>query len=285
VTPAAAAALDEPGQAVRAAGADLGDAIHAEWTKLRTLAGTYWLLLGAMVVTIGVGAAVAGSFSCPPSACTLAQTGADPAKISLTGVYLGQAVVAVLAVLAVGNEYSTGMIRVTLTAMPRRLTMLSAKAVVLAGCALAAGVVAVLGSVLAAGTILPGRGLTTANGYPLLSLTNGTDLRAAVGAVLYLMLVALFALGLTMAVRESAVAMGAILALIYLFPLASALIGDQVWSRRLDQIGLLPAGLDVQATVNVRSLSLTPWQGLGVVALWAVGALLLGGLALRFRDA
>jgi len=63
------------------------------------------------------------------------------------------------------------------------------------------------------------------------------------------------------------------------------LIGDQVWSRRLDQIGLMPAGLDIQTTTNVQSLSLTPWQGLGVVALWAVGALLLGGLVLRLRDA
>ena len=54
-------------------------------------------------------------------------TGADPAKISLTGVYLGQVIVALLAVLAVGGEYGTGMIRVTLAATPRRLTMLAAK--------------------------------------------------------------------------------------------------------------------------------------------------------------
>jgi ABC-2 type transport system permease protein len=169
--------------------------------------------------------------------------------------------------------------------MPRRLTVLSAKAAVLAGCVLAAGVVAVLGSVLAGRLILPGRGMTVANGYQLLSLTNGADLRAAFGAALYLVLIALFALGLATAIRESAVAIGAVLALLYLFPLASVLIGDQVWSRRLDQIGLMPAGLDIQTTTNVRSLPLTPWQGLGVAALWAVGALLLGGVVLRFRDA
>jgi ABC-2 type transport system permease protein len=285
VTPAAAVVLDRPGHAVRAAGTDLRDAIHAEWTKLRTLTGTYWLLVAVAALTIAVGAATAAAFSCPPSACTLAQTGADPARISLTGIDVGEAVVAVLAVLAVSNEYSTGMIRVTLTAMPRRLTVLCAKAAVLAGCVLAAGVVGVLGSVLAGRLILPGRGMTAANGYQPLSLANGADLRACVGSVLYLMLIALFALGLATAVRESAVAIGAALALLYLFPLASAIIGDQVWSRRLEQIGLMPAGLDIQTTTNVRSLPLTPWQGLGVTALWAVGALLLGGLVLRFRDA
>jgi ABC-2 type transport system permease protein len=53
----------------------------------------------------------------------------------------------------------------------------------------------------------------------------------------------------------------------------------------MQQIGPLSAGLDVQATIGVKSLSLTPWQGLGVVALWAVGALLLGALVLKRRDA
>lgn len=55
--------------------------------------------------------------------------------------------------------------------------------------------------------------------------------------------------------------------------------------RLLEQIGPMSAGLDAQATMGLKSLPLTPWQGLGVVALWAAGALLLGGLALRIRDA
>ena len=80
-------------------------------------------------------------------------------------MYLGQAVIAVLGVLVIGGEYGTGMIRVTLAAMPGRLTVLSAKAVIVTGCALAAGALAVLGSVLAGRLILPGRGLTAANGY------------------------------------------------------------------------------------------------------------------------
>ena len=76
-------------------------------------------------------AAAAAAFHCPP-ACAPGQTGADPAKIGLTGVYLGQVVIALLAVLAIGGEYGTGMIRLTLTAMPRRLTAFAAKALVTA---------------------------------------------------------------------------------------------------------------------------------------------------------
>jgi ABC-2 type transport system permease protein len=56
-------------------------------------------------------------------------------------------------------------------------------------------------------------------------------------------------------------------------------------ARHLDQIGPLPAGLDAQATTGISSLPLTPWQGLGVVALWTVGAVPVGSLALKFRDA
>ncbi len=282
---AASATATAPGNAVRTAGADLRDALHAEWTKLRTLASTFWLLLGAAALTIAVSAAVAAAFSCQPGACALAQTGADPAKISLTGIDLGQAVVVVLAVLAVGGEYSTGMIRLTLAAMPRRLTVLSAKAAVLTGCVTAAGVVAVLGSMLAGRLILPGRGLSAANGYSLLSLANGPDLRAAVGSVLYLALIALLALGVTTAVRDSAVGIGLVLGVLYLFPIVSAVIPDRVLARHLEQIAPMTAGLYIQATTGVQALPLTPWQGLGVLALWALGALILGALVLRLRDA
>ena len=253
------------------------EAIHAEWTKLRTLASTGWLLLGLVALTVAVSAATVAATAGAPAL--------DLAKLSLTGIQAGQAVVAILAVLAISNEYSTGMIRVTLTAMPRRLPVLSAKAALVGGLVLAAGAVAVLASVLAGRLILPGRGFTPANGYQLLSLGNGPDLRAACGSVLYLALIALLSLGIAAAVRDSAVAIGTVLALLYLFPIVAAVVSNQHWQRHLEQIGPMTAGLYIQATVGVHALPLTPWQGLGVLALWAAGALILGGLVLRFRDA
>ena len=145
------------------------------------------------------------------------------------------------------------------------------------------GAVGVLASMLAGRLILPGRGLTPAHGYPPLSLA-GPDLRAAAGSVLYLGLVALLALGVAVAIRDSAVAIGAVLGLLYLFPVIATAL-DPDWRRHLEQIGPMSAGLSIQATAGLRSLPLAPWQGLGVLALWAAGALLIGAAALRLRDA
>jgi ABC-2 type transport system permease protein len=250
--------------------------LHAEWTKLRTAGGTGWLLLAVVVLTTAVGAAMAGSVTCHAAGgCSQ-----DPAKLSLTGVYLGQAAAAILAVLAIGGEYSTGMIRLTFAAMPRRLSVLAAKAAVVTGLTLTAGTVAAAGSVLAGQLILPGHGL----GGPPLSLGNGADLRAALGSALYLALVGLLSLGVATAVRDSAAAIGIVLGLLFLFPLLTA-TASGAWRRHLEQIAPMTAGLDIQATTNVRALPLTPWQGLGVLAAWAAAALLAGGLLLRLRDA
>ena len=249
------------------------DALHAEWTKLRTLAGTWWLLLGA------------AAFSCQPGACAARQTGADPARISLTGVDVGQVVIALLAVLTIGNEYGTGMISVTLTATPRRLVAFAAKALVTAACTLGASLLAVGGAALAGRLILPAKGLSAANGYGPLSLASAAGLRAAGGSVLYLTLIALLAFGVIAAVRDSAAGTGVVLGVLLLFPTASAVIPDQVLARHLEQLGPMTAGLYIQATVGVQSLPLTPWQGLGVTAAWAAGALILGAAVLRLRDA
>ena len=110
-------------------------------------------------------------------------------------------------------------------------------------------------------------------------------LRAACGSVLYLVLIGLVSLGIATAVREAAVAIGLVLGLLYVFPVVTSVIGNQHWQRHLEQIGPMTAGLNIQATTNLSSLTLTPWQGLGVLAAWAAGSLLLGAAVLRFRDA
>lgn len=260
-------------------------ALHAEWTKFRTVASMPWLLAAMAAATLAVGAAASAAYGCTPGYCRPAETAADPAKIALTGLYVGQVLAAAAGVLVVGGEYGSGMIRVTLTAMPCRLHVLGAKAMVLTTGVLAAALVGVLGSVAAGRLLLPSRGLSVANGYLLLSLGNGADLRAALGSVLYLGLIALLALGIATAVRDSGAAIGAVLALLFLFPIITSVLPDHVLARHLDQLAPMTAGFYVQATVGVKSLPLSPWQGLGVVALWALGALLLGGVVLRLRDA
>jgi ABC-2 type transport system permease protein len=255
--------------------------LHAEWTKLRTVAGPAWLLAAAAAATIAVSTVATAAVRCPAGqACPV-----DPAKLSLTGVEFGQAIVAILAVLVVSNEYSTGMICVTLTAMPRRVTVLAAKAIILTGLVLAAGTVAVLGSVLAGRLILPGHGFTPAHGFAPLSLGDGPVLRAALGSVLYLALIGLLSLGTATAVREAAVAIGIVLGVLYMFPIVASVVTNAHWQRHLQQIGPMNAGLAIQATTGLRSLPISPWAGLGVLAAWAAAALGAGALLLRLRDA
>jgi ABC-2 type transport system permease protein len=251
-------------------------AIAAEWAKTWSEPGTAWLLAALVVLSVAVSTVTIATARCPAAGC-----GQDPARISLAGVYLGQAIAALAGVLAIGGEYATGMIRVTLTAIPRRGRLLAAKALVLAGPVLAASALAVGASVLAGQLILPGHGFTPANGF---DLVTGAMWRAALCAIGYLTLVALLGLGVATVVRDSTAAIGIALGLLYLFPVVSMVAGRSA-QRHLQQIGLMSAGLDSQTTVGLHGLALTPWQGIAVVALWAVCALALGGAVLRRHDA
>jgi ABC-2 type transport system permease protein len=249
-------------------------ALHAEWTKLRTAPGTGWLLLGAAVTTGGVSALSSAVSNCVRRPC-----GLDPAKVSLTGVTVGQAVVAIVAVLVIGNEYATGMMRVTLTALPRRIEVLAAKAAVVTAAVLAAVVPGVAAALLAGRAILPGHGL------PALDLGAEPVLRAGIGSVLYLTLVALLSLGVTAIVRSSPAAIGIVLGLLYVFPIVTMAVSDKDVQRHLEQLGPMSAGLSVQATLGLHELPIGPWQGLGVLAGWAATALVVGGVLLHRRDA
>jgi ABC-2 type transport system permease protein len=255
------------------------NAVHAEWTKLRTVPSTAWLLLAVIALTVGASAMATAIVKCP------ATCGADTTKLSLTGILLGQAAVAALAVVVVTAEYGTGMIRVSLAAVPRRSVLLAAKALVVTAVVLVAGTISVLGSVLAGRIQLPGNGFTAANGFAALSILHGATLRAAAGSVLYLVLIGLFALGLSVALRDSGLTTAVVLGVMYVIPLIGDVIISPVWQHRLDRWAPTNAGMAIQATRNVAGLPIGPWQGLGVLALWAAAALAAGWLVLRLRDA
>ncbi|HEV8275218.1 MAG TPA: ABC transporter permease, partial [Streptosporangiaceae bacterium] len=167
---------------------------------------------------------------------------------------------------------------------PRRITVLAAKAAILTGQVLVTGTIAVLGSLLAGRLILPGNGISPSHGYPALSPGDGPVLRAAVGSVLYLALIALLSLGAAAVLREAAAAIG-VVGLLYVFSIIGAVAGSPDLARHIQQIGPMTAGLAVQATTGLSSLPISPWAGLGVLAAWAASALLIGGLLLRQRDA
>ncbi len=261
----------------------MSDALRAEWTKLRTLTSTWWLTIAIVATTVVAGGVIAASTHVPPPG-TPDGVGQDPTKLALIGVDLGQAVVAVLAILAVTEEYGTGMIHVTLAATPRRAVTLAAKALNIVGLSLLAAIPAVIGSLIAGRLLLPVSGLNPAHGYALISITHGATLRAAVGSVLYLELIALLSLGIGTILRDTATATGTILALLYLPPLLAQLISGP-WRRHIEQLAPMTAGLAIQATRNIQSLPISPWAGLAILTAWAAGTLLLGLAVLATRDA
>lgn len=256
------------------------EALHAEWTKLRTLASSYWLLVGLLALTVAVGALVV-------AAASVTSTGAhqDTTKLALTGIDVGQ-VMAILVGVAVGSgEYGSGMVLLTLAAVPRRGRVLAAKAAVVAAVVVVAGTLAVLASILIGRLVLPGGGFTHAHGYPLLSLAHGSTLRAAAGSVLYLGLVALLGLGVAFLVRDSGTAIGVVLGLLLIFPIVAASVNDSHLKRHIQQVGPMTAGLSIQATTGLHGLAISPWAGLGVLGLWAAGALAVGLAVFGRRDA
>ncbi|RSM52773.1 ABC transporter permease [Actinoplanes sp. ATCC 53533] len=247
--------------------------LHAEWTKLRTEPAARWLLPGIVVATVLTSLFAVAAASCEGRGC-----GFDPAVLSLTGVQLGQALVVLLAVRAIGGEQGTGLLRTTFIAAPRRTVVLAAKAVLIGGLVLAAGTVAVLGCLAAGRAILP------ANGIAAPSLADGPTLRAAVGSVLYLALIGLLALGVAAAIRDSAASAGAVFALLYAVPLVAAAISDPELQRTLRRLAPTTAGLAVQATTGLDDLPIGPWAGLAVLAGWSAASLLLGALVLQHSD-
>jgi ABC-2 type transport system permease protein len=259
-------------------------AVRAEWTKLRTLPSTWWLLLAAVALTVLIG--WAGTATLDIRHCVAPYCYEDTTKISLIGVRVSQAAVVILAVLAVTSEYGTNLIKSTLAAVPGRLTVLTSKLVVVVGVTVAAGVLGVLGSLWAARAVLPGNGFTVANGYPPLSLADDLTLRAAVGSIAYLGLIAVLGLGVGAIVRDTAGAVTVVLMLLYGSPMLALVISDERWQHRLHRWSPMDAGLTIQATRDLAATThIGPWAGLGVLAAYAGAALVGGAVLFRLRDA
>jgi ABC-2 type transport system permease protein len=226
-------------------------ALRAEWTKLRTARGTAWLPLVIVLATAGLGAAVSAVAAPGTTSCA---DGCDPARLALSGVYLGQIPAVILGVLAATTEYHGGLIAVTLAATPRRPVVFAAKAVAVAAAALPAALLGVAGSVLA------GQALLTRNGFAW-SLTDGPALRIAAGAVLHLGLVALLGYGAGSAVRDTAAALGGVLALLYLTTFFARFVTAEPWHGYIERYAPMSGGPGVLSVYTAAALA----AGIGVL--------------------
>jgi ABC-2 type transport system permease protein len=252
------------------------EVLASEWWKLRTVRSTLWTLTAVTVFNVTT-AAVLG-IVLPRSLSTRQQAGmSDPVRLSLGGLHLSQVAIGVLGVLVVTSEYSSGMIRATLAAVPARRLVLSAKVAVLALLAMVAGLATCFGAYFAFQVLLPG-------GSPLgVPLSDPGVVRAVAGAGLYLAALALLGLGLGVILRSSAGAIAGLFGLLFVPSLIMALLPAS-WQDTAGRY--LPMNAAESAyTVHHQAHTLAPWTGLGVFCAYAAAALVTGFVLIGRRDA
>ncbi|MFJ9948054.1 ABC transporter permease subunit [Kitasatospora sp. NPDC091207] len=248
--------------------------LRSEWTKIRSVRSTVWTLALAFVVTLGIGALLSlltnnnfnefrGDTDIP----------FDATGTAFSGIILGELAIIVFGVLAIGNEYSSGMIRVTLAAVPQRGTLLAGKAVVLGALAFAVSLVT------AFITFFVGQALL---GDHSTSLGEPHVLRAVFGAAMYLTLLCLFSAGVTAMLHNQTLALGVLVPFFFLLsPILSAVPKVKTLAHYFPDY----AGSRMMLVYEQHGQPYGPWAGFAICLAWTVAALAGGALVLKNRDA
>lgn len=267
-----------PAPATRNAG--FGHLLAAEWTKIRSVRSTVWTLILLLVVTVGFTALLTLAISASWGRSRPAADAAiidDPVAVILgTGITFGQLTICVLGVLVIASEYSSGVIRASLLAVPRRMPMLAAKLVVFAVIVLIVGEVAAFGSFFAGSAIL--------HSHAPVALGDPGVTRAVVGAGLYLTVLGWFSMAIGSLLRHTAGAITTAIGVAFALPIIGGFLPGS-WGQHVDNYLPTVAGeMITQARQGVNQV-LSPWQGFGVFCIWT--AVLLAGAFyfLQRRDA
>jgi ABC-2 type transport system permease protein len=294
--------------------AGLVGTIRSEFTKLRSVRSTYWTIAALFIVGVGIaaiaGAAIANNIHNNPGN----KAGMDSTQAVLGGFFeLGQLVIAVLGALVITSEYSTGMIRTSLTAMPRRGNVYAAKLIVFTAVTLVVTVVtsfvaffvgeALLSNSGVAASLFhsvtipanammhppaggPGSGPPVATFSGTIVISSGAVLTAIIGSALFVSSVALIAFGLGSIIRHSAGAITSAIGLMFVVPIIVQILPN-TW--RWDIMRFFPdeAGRVLSVTIAGQSNQhlWSAWPQFGVTLVWAAVLLVVGGYLFRKRDA
>jgi ABC-2 type transport system permease protein len=248
----------------------------SEWTKLRSVRSTRWSLLIALVLIIGIGILACVVFESRwPHLAPHERAHFRPLRANLAGVNFAQLAFGVLGVLVMTAEYSTGMIRSSFSAVPKRLPVLWAKAIVFGLVAFVISLPAVFIVFVVGQGILSGQHIN-------ISISHPGVLRALFGAALYLTVMGLFGLGLGAIIRNTAGGIAALAAIVFVLPPIMGLLPTS-FSNSVDPYLPSNAGGAVW-TINPDPNTLHPWVGLALFAGYAALALVIAAGLLRGRD-
>ncbi|EMF30575.1 ABC transporter permease [Streptomyces pseudogriseolus] len=250
--------------------------VRSEWTKIRSVASTVWTLSSAVVVTIALGMLISAlSRSEFDNLDRREQLSFDPTFISFAGTSLGQLAMIVFGVLVVSNEYSTGMIRASLAAVPRRGVFLFSKLTVATVLAFVVGMATSFATFFLGQLMLGDLGT---------SLSDDGVLRAVIGGGLYMTLIALFSMGVATMLRSPMLSLGILMPFFFLI---SNILGNVDATKKVGQFLPDQAGSRIMQVVTPLDddTPYGPWGGLGIMALWVIAAVAGGYVLLRRRDA
>jgi len=263
--------------------ASFGGALRSELTKIRSVRSTYWTLAAMVIITIGISALLSWGriqdYASQPAfvqAHMAVEIRARATEFSMFGLILGQLVIAVLGALTITAEYSTGMIRTSLTVMPRRETVYMAKALVFTVIALVAGLVTSFGSYFIGQAIFATHHLNSSIGQPGV-------LRAVIGGGLFLGACGLLSFGIGALLRHTAGAITTSVALLFVVFVLSGFLPSS-WAVHVDKWIPLNAGGAIWENLSGVNM-FSPWVGFGVFCCYAAAAVVAGGILFRTRDA
>lgn len=256
----------------------IGGILSSEWTKLVTVRSTVWTLVLTAVAGVGIGAIVTSAQASRFATKSLAARAAfDPTKSSLSGLLFAQLAIGVLGVLIVSAEYSTGTIRATFAAVPRRPLVLGAKV------ALFGAVTFVIGEAVSFVAFEIGQHLL-AGKTPTASLSDPTVLRAVISGGLYLVALGFLALGLATIIRHTAAAISTFVGVLFILPIIADVLPSS-FASDIDRF--LPADIGtVMLSANYHGTDpFGPWVSFALLCGYAIALLLAGGILLVRKDA
>ncbi|MCX4765022.1 ABC transporter permease [Streptomyces sp. NBC_01275] len=250
--------------------------VRSEWTKIRSVASTVWTLSLAVFVTVALGMLISAlSRNEFDKMSRNDRLSFDPTFISFAGMSLGQLAMIVFGVLVVSNEYSTGMIRTSLAAVPQRGTFLFSKIAVAAGLCLVVGLATSFVAFFLGQAML---------GSHRAEIGDPGVLRAVIGGGIYMTLIAVFSMGVAVMLRSPMLSLGILMPFFFLI---SNILGNVSATKKIGRYLPDQAGSKIMQVVTPvdDDTPYGPWGGLAIMAVWVAVALVGGYTLLKRRDA
>jgi ABC-2 type transport system permease protein len=257
--------------------ATFGDAARSEWTKLRSVRSTSWALSVIVVLGIGLGAVISAATAHGYARSSVSgKLSWDPTGVSLDGMAFASLVIAVLGVLCIGSEYSSGMIRTSLIAVPKRGRILAAKSLVFAAVTFVVGEATSFAAFFVGQALISGHAPTAALGDPGVA-------RAVTGVGLYLTALALLSVAAGTLLRRPAAAIACMIAVLLVLPGIAQALPDS-WQNPVNEFWPTLAGSQL-LSVHHAAHTLQPWPGFGVMCLFVAIVYAIAWTLLDRRDA